>query len=112
MHASLVRVAATVAVVLVIGPAATATAGAWRAGTNVFVREEDAIKDLEISYDHAFCTGIPRFGHTGAFPYERFVYFDCDTMKSGQYCTDRVRAVRTATPGRFRLLWVGRPSCY
>jgi hypothetical protein len=98
-------------VVLVV--ATSANAATWRPGTNYFVQETDVNDLLEKHYDRAFCEGIPRFGHTGEFPYEKFVVFDCMLELNGHVCSDvRVRAVRSAKVNYFMLRPMRNGECY
>ena len=72
------------------------------------ISEEDASDFLEDVVDQAWCTGIPRFGTQGEFPYEEFVVFDCTIshkgVKADLFCSDvRYRAVKGTKRGFFRL---------
>jgi len=92
---------------------ASAQARAWTPGTSYYISEEDASSFIERRFDWAYCSGIPRFGHQGEFPYEEFHVFDCDTKLNGSYCTDwRVRAVKGSRYGYFRLRNVRLGDCF
>jgi hypothetical protein len=90
---------------------------AWTPGTSYMVEETDASDLLEQTYDWAYCSGIPRFGHRGEFPYEEFRVFDCDlTLRAGGhklYCSEqRYKSVKSTRPGYFQLRLVSRGDCY
>jgi hypothetical protein len=112
MRSTLARVAVAAVLLLVIIPAAAATSSSWQSGAAYQVQETDVNNLLEKTYDHAYCNGIPRFGHSGSFPDETFRVFDCDMTLNGKYCTGRIRTVKAPRYGYFRGLWVGRTSCY
>jgi len=105
---------ATILVVLATASTAHAAAtGRWIPGTQYPVTEQDAEKLLEQTYDHAYCTGVPRFGHRYEFPDEQFIVFDCDTTLNGTFCTDRrYKAVKADRRGWFRLRLLRRGDCY
>jgi hypothetical protein len=91
---------------------AAAAVARWVPGNPYMVTEDDANSFLERNLDHVYCTGIPRFGHRGEFPYEEFVYFDCAVSHDGGYCSGwRVRAVKGKAPGFFRMVVVRRGRC-
>lgn len=85
----------------------------WKSGRPLYITEKDAYDLLEETYDHAFCTGVPRLGHRGSFPDEEFLFFDCTTRSDGVTCVDgRYRSLKTQPYGYFRLALVRRGSCY
>jgi hypothetical protein len=87
--------------------------GSWIPGTSYMIEETDANSSLERGVDHAYCEGIPRFGHSGEVPYEVFTTFDCSWSYNGAYCSDgRYRAVKASPRGYFRLLKVRNANCY
>ncbi len=92
----------------------TSYAGSWRAGTPTMVEESEMSDLLEQTYDWAYCTGIPRFGQKGEFPYEMFVVFECSTKRDGMYCSDyRVKAIKAKQRGWFKLKFInGYGECY
>jgi hypothetical protein len=95
--------------------AGTAQAGRWIPGTNYLISEDDANSFLEKGFDHAYCTGVPRFGHRGSFPDEEFVVFDCDITRrsSGIDCLDtRVRSVKGSRRGYFRIKLISQGDCF
>jgi len=97
--------------------AASASAGSWIPGTNYLVSEEDMTNTLQQKFDYAYCTGVPRFGHRGAFPDEEFVVFDCSIKRTDLKidCFDvRVKSVKGSNPGYFRprLVSTGGASCF
>ena len=107
----LIALAATVVVALVAVGAASA--GSWRPGTPYLIAESDASDLLERTYDYAYCSGIPRFGHRGEFPYEEFLYFDCTTKLDRNYCSDvRYRSVKASRRGYFQLRLVRKGDCF
>ena len=110
------RTCATIALMVVgcaIWGASNVSAAAWKPGTNLFIAEDDANDLLERYYDSAYCSGIPRFGKRGEFPYEEFVRFDCTTERDGDFCSDtRYKSVKAAKRNYFRLIIVRKGSCY
>jgi len=97
---------------LAAGLASTAQAGPWIPGTPTYAEEMDASDLLERTYDHAYCQGIPRFGHRGEFPYEEFVVFECSIDRDDLYCYDvRYKAVKGKTRGWFRLVKIRNGDC-
>ncbi len=88
----------------------------WKPGNPYYISEEDAYSLLEKTYDSAYCTGIPRFGHQGEFPYEEFIIFDCDVSMHGNngfYCSDqRYKGIKGSRPGYFRLKLIRHGDCY
>lgn len=105
---------AAVAIAVMLAPAAgAAPAGSWIPGSPYMVEETDASDLLEKGFDHAYCEGIPRFGHAGEFPYERFTTFDCSWSLNGKYCSDgRYRSVKDSQRGYFRLRIVRYADCF
>jgi hypothetical protein len=78
----------------------------WVPGTPYLVTENDATSFLENAFDHAYCEGVPRFGHRGEFPDEEFVVFDCSLKLAVKKinCFDvRQKSVKGSRPGHFRL---------
>ena len=99
--------------VLASAGAANAAVARWVPGTNYLISETDANNALERGYDHAYCTGVPRFGHRGEFPYEEFVVFDCSISINRTYCSDqRYKAIKGSRPGYFRLKLMRRGDCF
>ena len=93
------------AVALVCAISVPVASAAWVPGSNYLISEEDATDYIESKLDHAYCTGIPRFGHRGEFPYEEFLVFDCDIELNGSTCYDwRFKAVKGSRYGMFRLV--------
>jgi hypothetical protein len=78
------------------------------------VTESRLVETLETKYDHAYCTGVPRFGHDGEFPYEKFVVFDCTTTLDDRTCFgQRYQTVKYGgwfAPTKAHMLKTGR--CY
>ena len=90
----------------------SSTTGVWIAGTPYMVEETDMSDLLEKTFDHAYCEGIPRFGHSGEFPYEVFTTFDCSYSYNGKYCSDgRYRSVKDSQRGWFRMRIVSYADC-
>jgi hypothetical protein len=92
----------------------SASAGRWIPGTPYMITKDDATSFLEKGFDHAYCAGVPRFGHRGSFPNEEFLVFDCDISRrsSGINCFDtRFRGVKGSRPGYFRLRLVHLGDC-
>lgn len=88
-------------------------AGRWIPGTPYMIAESDASDLLERTYDYAYCSGIPRFGHQGEFPYEEFLYFDCTTKLDRNFCSDvRYRSVKASRRGYFQLRLVRKGDCF
>ncbi len=93
--------------------ATTATAGSWLPGTPYLISEMDASDALERKYDSAYCSGIPRFGHRGEFPYEEFIIFDCTLTLDDLYCSDvRYKSVKGSKRGYFRLNKIRNGDCF
>jgi hypothetical protein len=93
--------------------AGTAGAGIWKPGTPTLVSEQDAQKSLEQSFDHVFCMGVPRFGHSGEWPDETFRVLDCSIEYNEKYCPGvRYEASKGAKRFYFRLKVVRIGSCY
>lgn len=93
--------------------ASTATASPWKPGTNLLVSEEDMGDLLEMAYDTAYCSGIPRFGHSGEFPYEEFIVFDCTVKINGTICSDRrYRAIKASKRFYYKAKLMRPGSCY
>lgn len=104
-----VLVLAAVAAAVVTGTAQAR----WVPGQAYRVSEQDAEKALEQKFDHAFCTGVPRFGHDGEFPDEEFHVLDCSIELNGDYCPGaRIAAVKGNQPGYFRLRLMKTGECY
>ena len=90
-----------------------ATSGRWVLGQNYLIEEYDATDLLERTYDSAYCSGIPRFGHRGEFPYEEYVVFDCSTTLDDTSCFNRrYKAIKGSRQGYFRLRLLRSGSCY
>jgi hypothetical protein len=101
------------AIVSVIASTAQARTARWVPGSSYFVTEDEANSFLEGAWDHAYCTGVPRFGHRGSFPYEEFRSFDCDVYAYKVSCSNnRYRAVKGSRPGYYRLRRVRTGYCF
>jgi hypothetical protein len=97
---------------LIGGAAGTAQAGSWIPGTPTMVGEDEVQDLIEEHFDWAYCSGIPRFGHKGEFPYETFVVFDCDIKLDSSYCSDaRIKAVKGTKRGYFKIRWIRDGDC-
>jgi hypothetical protein len=93
------------------GSASAATP--WKPGTPFYVTEDDMGNFLEKVYDSAYCQGIPRFGHRGEFPYEKFLYFDCSTERDGVHCFDwRYRSLKASPRPYYKVRLVRQGRCY
>jgi hypothetical protein len=93
--------------------AGAAHAGSWIPGTPWMVEDSEVSDLLETQYDWAYCRGIPRFGHTGEFPYERHLVFDCSTELDDTYCSDRrYKTVKSKRRGYFALRLLRPGSCF
>jgi hypothetical protein len=112
MYATLARVAATLALVLVIIPAAAAGHTTWKPGTSYFIAENNATDTLKQRYDFAFCSGVRRLGHSTALDFELFAYFDCSTKLNAYRCNDRWHAVKDTKQFTYLLKRVGPPNCF
>jgi hypothetical protein len=89
------------------------SSGGWLPGSPYFISEDDADSYLEQAFDHAYCTGIPRFGHQGEFPDDEFIMFDCDIEYNGETCdNERLQAVKGSAPGYFRMNEITEGDCY
>jgi hypothetical protein len=104
-------------ITLVLSVTANAQSTTWVPGTKYFIEETDASDLLERTYDWAYCSGIPRFGHRGEFPYETFRVFDCSfslkTSRADLYCSDqRYAAVKATRYGYYRLKLIRRGDCF
>lgn len=98
---------------LIGGAASTAQAGSWIPGTPTMVSEDEVQDLMERHADWAYCSGIPRFGHKGEFPYETFVVFDCDMKLNQVYCSDaRVKAVKASKRGYFKVRFLRNADCF
>ena len=105
--------AAALAAIAVIVLAFAGVASAGGPGSPYYVSETQAGNLLERTWDHAYCMGVPRFGHRGEFPYEKFIVFDCSgTMSNGKYCADvRYKSVN-GRPGYWMLRLIRRGDCF
>ena len=93
---------------LMFGGTASAS---WKPGTPVLIPEDVAGNILEKAVDHAYCVGVPRFGHSGEFPYERFRVFDCSIDTQGKICSNaRFAATKGAQAGIATLHLMNRAS--
>lgn len=91
----------------------TTTVGPWKPGTPTYATEDDVNNLLERVVDHAYCQGIPRFGHRGTFPDDEYVVFDCDWSHNGTFCSGmRYKAVKASPRGYFRVKQIRRGNCY
>lgn len=86
-------------------------AAAASASPGYYVDETKASDLLERSWDHAYCMGVPRFGHRGSFPYEKYMVFDCTISSDDRMCDLRVKAI-TTRPGYWRLSNLRAPDCF
>jgi len=92
--------------------AANASAGTSKPGAGYFVSETAATSFLEGTFPYARCTGIPRLGHRGAYPDDKFVYFDCDIHGSRYACVHVLeKAIKGSSFGSFRLVVVFDGDC-
>jgi len=91
----------------------SSSAGTWKPGTPTLVSEQDAQKSLEQSFDHVFCMGVARFGHSGEWPDETFRVLDCSIEYNEKYCPGvRYAAFKGAKRFYFRLKVMRIGSCY
>ena len=105
--------AVMLAFVACAGFAGNAKAARWIPGSYHMVMESDASDFLELSYDSAFCDGIPRFGHRGEFPYEVYHVFDCSFDLDDKSCFDiRFAAIKGPRYATFRLKLIRMGHCY
>jgi hypothetical protein len=106
-----VFVAALVAIVY--AGTSFAQTGRWVPGNPYYIEESDASDFLEKKFDWAYCSGIPRFGQKGEFPYQEFLVFDCSMKLNGDYCSDvRIKAVKGSRQGYFRLKVLRDGDCF
>ncbi len=99
-------------VVLACIAVTSATAGVWRPGENYYIAEEDANALLERVVDHAYCNGIPRFGHRGDFPYDKYVVFDCAWSHNDTFCSNvHYKAIKGHARGYFKLVKIRNGFC-
>lgn len=102
-------VASAVIALIVAAPASAV----WKPGAPAWATEANMNQLLERYYDHAYCDGIPRFGKSGQFPYEKYRVFDCDTRRNGVYCVNaRWKAVNAKQWGSFTAKRTVLPRCY
>jgi hypothetical protein len=93
--------------------AAAADAGAWKPGTPTLVSEQEAQQLMEKKFDHVFCTGVPRFGHSGDWPDATYRVLDCSVEQGDTICPGvRVAAVKAARRFYFRLNIMRQGECY
>jgi hypothetical protein len=99
--------------VLAMAGVAQASSSAWVRGSSYMITEEEASDFLEQAMDHAYCTGIPRLGHRGEFPYEEFRVFDCSVELNDEFCSDdRWRAVKGKRRGMYSMKLVRHGDCF
>jgi hypothetical protein len=106
----------TVLVLLCLGclaGAATASVTPWKPGSPFFAKESEMNDLAETKYDHAYCNGVPRFGHHGEFPYEQFIVFDCTTTLDDTTCFGRrYKTVKHTLGGTFTARLIKSGHCY
>jgi hypothetical protein len=92
----------------------SSSAGAWVPGQAYLITETDAQNALERGYDHVFCTGVARFGHSNdEWPDEEFHVFDCSVEIDQTICPGaRYAAVKATRRNYFRLDRIRLGSCY
>jgi hypothetical protein len=92
----------------------SSSAGAWVPGQAYLITETDAQNALERGYDHVFCTGVARFGHSNdEWPDEEFHVFDCSVEINQTICPGaRYAAVKATRRNYFRLDRIRLGNCY
>jgi hypothetical protein len=85
----------------------------WKPGAPTLVSEEDAQNLMEKTYDHVWCTGVPRFGHSGEWPDSTYRVFDCSVEHNQTICPGmRVKAIKAAKLFYFKLDIMRMGNCY
>lgn len=103
------------AVFATIAGTAGAAPARWVPGTGALVTESDMTDLLEMRFDSAYCEGVARFGHSGEFPYEKFIVFDCSIeRRDADIDCDgtRIKAVKARTVGKFIVKLIDEGTCY
>jgi hypothetical protein len=109
----LIAIFSLVLVFGLVASAAQASSNAWIAGSPALVGEMAVSDVLERKNDSAYCQGIKRFGHSGSFPYEKFVVFDCQTTLDDRLCSSvRYRAVKQSRYGYYTLVKIRDGHCF
>lgn len=96
-----------------LGLAGVASAAEWRPGTGYYVDDLSLEHLLERQVDFASCRGIRRFGHSGSFPDERFVVFECSVEVNGDSCYGhRVKTIKMKRRGYWTWKPISQGECY